>query len=96
MKTELEQLKAENARIVEQNKELQTELMPFRDGYFKGLTTKEIAQLSKKSIRMTKERGELLYWLKIAIGCMAEKQCVPQLVNDIRAYLKSIGEINND
>lgn len=48
--------------VVQQNKELQQELIqtkekikPFADEYFSGLTYSEIAELAKKSIRLTKE-----------------------------------------
>lgn len=39
-------------------KGLTEELEPFTDPYFKGLTTKDIAELAKKSIRLTKQSCE--------------------------------------
>ena len=38
---------------------LEKELEPFQDDYFQGLTKKDIAELAKKSIRLTKENCEL-------------------------------------
>ena len=38
---------------------LEKELEPFQDDYFQGLTKKDIAELAKKSIRLTKENREL-------------------------------------
>lgn len=40
------------------NEVLRLKLMPFDDPYFKGLTTKDIAELAKKSIRLTKQSCE--------------------------------------
>ena len=37
--------------VVQQNKELQSELQPFRQPYFKGLTTAVIAELAKSQIK---------------------------------------------
>ena len=41
--------------VVEQNKNLQQDLMPFRDKYFSNLSMPVIAELAKKSIRLTDE-----------------------------------------
>jgi len=51
-------LSAANAQynlVVEQNKNLQQDLMPFRDKYFANLPMGQIAELAKKSIRLTDE-----------------------------------------
>lgn len=48
-------IKAQNVRLIEQNRQLQEELEPFKDNYFKGLDNKTIAELAKKSIRITSE-----------------------------------------
>ena len=40
------------------NEVLRLKLMPFDDPYFKGLTTKDIAELAKKSIRLCKQSCE--------------------------------------
>jgi hypothetical protein len=41
-----------------ENQNLKEKLEPFTDPYFKGLTTKDIAELAKKSIRLTKQSCE--------------------------------------
>jgi 3-methyladenine DNA glycosylase Tag len=41
-----------------ENQSLKEKLEPFTDPYFKGLTTKDIAELAKKSIRLTKQSCE--------------------------------------
>lgn len=51
--------KSQNKGLIEQNRELQKELEPFKDDYFKGLDNKTIAELAKKSIRITAENRRL-------------------------------------
>lgn len=65
--------KAQYNAVLEQNKSLQTELKqkeqeceelkeklkPFEDEYFKNLDTKTIAELAKKSFRLTRENRKL-------------------------------------
>ena len=41
------------------NKQLEHQLKPFQDEYFKGLDNVAIAELAKKSIRITAENGKL-------------------------------------
>lgn len=41
--------------------ELEKRLAPFQDDYFKGLTEEQIAELAKKSIRITKDNCELTH-----------------------------------
>ena len=63
---EINLLKSQNEGLKKQNMELQRELIkkeqalePFNDEYFKGLDTKQIAELAKKSIRLTTENRKL-------------------------------------
>ena len=44
--------------------DLHFKLMPFEDEYFKGLDTKTIAELAKKSIRITTDNSKLEQKLK--------------------------------
>lgn len=46
-------------RIKKQNQQLQKDLAPFNDPYFKNLTSAEIAALAKKSIWVTTENGNM-------------------------------------
>lgn len=46
------------------------ELEPFQDEYFKGLDTKQIAELAKKSIRLTTENRKLEDALDEIEGCL--------------------------
>lgn len=50
---ELEKTQTQYNAVVNQNKQLQEELRPFRHEYFKALDTKTIAELAKKSIKIT-------------------------------------------
>lgn len=71
-----EQLKQENEmlrktlknknflEIVEENDTLKEALEPFKDEYFKGLENKQIAELAKKSIRITSENRKLEHGLE--------------------------------
>lgn len=52
-------IKSQNKGLIEQNRELQEELQPFKDDYFKGLDNKTIAELAKKSIRITTKNSRL-------------------------------------
>lgn len=56
---ELEKTQAQYNAVVNQNRELQEELRPFRHEYFKVLDTKTIAELAKKSIKITTLNIEL-------------------------------------
>lgn len=55
---ELEKTQKQYEQVVEQNQSLQKELQPFRQPYFKNLTTETIAELAKKSIRITTQSIE--------------------------------------
>ena len=52
-------LEKEIERLQTQNRLLQAELAPFRDDYFKDLDNSQVAELAKKSIRITKENREM-------------------------------------
>lgn len=53
-KTALEQYN----KVVEQNKDLQKELQPFRQIYFKNLSTTVIAEMAKSQLRATAQQIE--------------------------------------
>ena len=52
-------LEKEIERLQTQNRLLQAELAPFRDDYFKDLDSSQVAELAKKSVRITKENREM-------------------------------------
>lgn len=52
---------AQYDEILKQNQSLQQELMPFREKYFKGLSTNTIAELAKKSICMTADYMRMVH-----------------------------------
>ena len=56
---ELEKTQAQYNAVVNQNRNLQEELRPFRHEYFKALDTNTIAELAKKSIKITTLNIEL-------------------------------------
>ena len=56
---ECETLKSENFSFEELIKYQDEQLEPFNDGYFEHLDTKTIAELAKKSIRLTTENRKL-------------------------------------
>lgn len=45
-------------RLQQQNRNLQSELMPFRDNCFKGMNTREIAEIAKKAIQTDIKRNK--------------------------------------
>lgn len=57
-------LYTQNAKLREQNRDLQEEVKPFRDEYFNGLSFKNIADLAKKSIRLTEENKKFEFCLQ--------------------------------
>ena len=59
IKEQLKQTHTQYNKVVAQNRELQQELKPMRDPYFKGLSTDVIAELAKKSIRVTADNSDL-------------------------------------
>jgi hypothetical protein len=50
-----------NAELQQENKRLKARLRPLEDSYFKGLSSIEIAELAKKSIKITAENRKLEY-----------------------------------
>ena len=70
------------------------ELMPFRDKYFEGLGAKDIAELAKKSVRITAENRNLVNWLNRIIYCFTFSARIPSsLIADLKKYLEEIGEL---
>ena len=53
LKEQLAQTQAQYNAVVQQNKDLQTELQVFRQPYFKNLSTSVIAELAKSQLRTT-------------------------------------------
>lgn len=51
-------------RLEQENERLKAELRPLEDSYFNGLSSIEIAELAKKSIRITAENRKLEYALQ--------------------------------
>lgn len=51
-------------RLEKENERLKARLRPLEDSYFKGLSSIEIAELAKKSIRITAENRKLEYALQ--------------------------------
>ena len=51
----------ENEKLVA---ELKEQLKPFDNEYFRGLTNEQIAELAKKSIRLTEENREMVHLLE--------------------------------
>ena len=49
----------ENRRLRKQNRQLQRELMPFREECFQWLSSREIAELAKESIKLRNRVSEL-------------------------------------
>lgn len=52
-------LEKEIERLQTQNRLLQAELAPFRDDYFKDLDSSQVAELAKKSVRITRKNREM-------------------------------------
>ena len=52
----------ENEKLVA---ELKEQLKPFDNEYFRGLTNEQIAELAKKSIRLTEENREMVHLLEL-------------------------------
>ena len=59
LKTMLKDLSYENQKFCYQIEEQTKQLEPFKDEYFKGLDNVVIAELAKKSIRITAENSKL-------------------------------------
>ena len=51
--------------LEKENEKLKKELEPFQDDYFRSLNTQHIAELAKKSIRLTEENREMVHLLEL-------------------------------
>lgn len=65
-------------------KGLTEELEPFTDPYFKGLNTKDIAELAKKSIRLTTQHCKDNEEIKIK----TPEEEMEEVMEDLRKFLK--------
>lgn len=81
----------------EVNKGLKEKLEPFTDPYFKGLTTKHISELAKKSIRLTKQSCEdntTIQRLKELLGYCADiLEELDDKDRDIEILLEEVNEV---
>lgn len=85
----LEKTQAQYDEVVEQNRNLQAELTPFRHSYFKGLDTNTIAELAKKSIRITAyniEAEDLIECIYNTIGNAGEANALRIIKQAIEKY----------
>ncbi len=86
---ELEKTQAQYDQVVNQNRNLQTELQPFRHSYFKSLGTEVIAELAKKSIRLTAcdiEAKDLIDFIYKTIGNAGEANALRIIKQAIEKY----------
>lgn len=86
---ELEKTQNQYNEVVEQNKNLQKELQPFRQPYFKNLTTDTIAELAKKSFRLTTQSIEaenLIESIYYTIGNAGEANALRIIKQSIEKY----------
>ena len=66
--------------------ELEKELKPFQDDYFKGLTKQQIAELAKKSIRLTTENREIV----AKLNEFADKfDCINDYVDEVHIHYEN-------
>ena len=88
----LKDLSFENQKFCYQIEEQTKQLEPFKDEYFKGLETIIMAELAKKSIRITAENRKLEQTLT-EIKEIANKQCVCGIdCIDMKQILQKISE----
>ena len=88
-KEEYDKLQAENER-------LKARLRPLEDSYFKGLSSIEIAELAKKSIRVTAENRKLEYALqeiREIAGFHTSKDDSEDVQSDMQDILDKINEV---
>ena len=71
--------------------DLEAELKPLTDEYFNGLTTVEIAELAKKSIRLTAENRELENKLE---DMTAELEDLRERYDDVLRLAKENADVN--
>lgn len=74
------ELDKENSELKAENERLKARLRPLEDSYFKGLSSIEIAELAKKSIRVTAENRKLEYALQeikdiVSEPCIVDENC---------------------
>lgn len=63
-KSDYTELESELQRLQAENERLKARLRPLEDSYFNGLSSMQIAELTKKSIRITAENRKLEYALQ--------------------------------
>ena len=83
---QLKQTHAQYNKVVAQNRELQQELKPMRDPYFKNLSTDVIAELAKKSIRVTADNSDLFNLV----------QDIAEKINAIYGEEVNVYQVNNE
>ena len=86
---ELEKTQKQYDKVVEQNRNLQAELTPFRQSYFKDVDTKTIAELAKKSIRTSAyniEAEDLIECIYKTIGNAGEANALRIIKQAIEKY----------
>ena len=83
---ELEKTQAQYNAVVNQNRELQEELRPFRHEYFKALDTNTIAELAKKSIKIT----TLNIKMEELLGYIYEQACNATTPDSLRLIWQAI------
>ena len=85
-----------NAELQQENKRLKARLRPLEDSYFKGLSSIEIAELAKKSIRVTAENRKLEYALqdiRDIAGFHTSKDDSEDVQSDMQDILDKINEV---
>lgn len=93
---ELEKTQHQYDQVVIQNQNLQAELRPFRQPYFKNLATDIIAELAKKSIRITTqsiEAEDLIESIYYTIGNAGEANALRIIKQSIEKYRGQNGNI---
>ncbi len=93
---ELEKTQQQYNQVVVQNQNLQAELRPFRQPYFRNLATDTIAELAKKSIRITTqsiEAEDLIESIYHTIGNAGEANALRIIKQSIEKYRGQNGNI---
>lgn len=85
-----------NGELQKENERLQKELESFKDDYFKGLDNKTIAELAKKSIRITAENRRLENCLQeiknVAEVCCSGIECEEcPFTDDCKTDIQALG-----
>lgn len=78
-------------RLEKENVNNKQALAPFEDEYFKGLDTKQIAELAKKSIRLTTENrkledaiGEIEEYTKTTLRMPLERRVILDIISKVK------------